>query len=266
MGDIVIAILIDLKKAFDTVDHKILLRKLYVYGIRGNMLKWFESYLSNRTQYVVFDGENSDTNSIKCGVPQVSFFGSLLFILSGNAICNVSPLLFKILFADDTCILLSCKNLNTLIDHMNTELIFLNNWFKANNLSLNTKKNTFLMIFHRSRDKSNSIGSIIIDSKELINPRALSATYMLQGIHMHIAKHILNKILQYVCVDILHIQLDLYTERNLLSNIISLSHMSEHISKSELFCNKRNTVKSSTLDQNISILEMSCEYKKNMWM
>ena len=60
MGDIVIAILIDLKKAFDTVDHKILLRKLYVYGIRGYMLKWFESYLSNRTQYVVFDGEKSD--------------------------------------------------------------------------------------------------------------------------------------------------------------------------------------------------------------
>ena len=79
---------------------------------------------------------------------------------------------------------------------------------------------------------------------------------------MHIATHILNKILQYVCVGILHIQLDLYTERNLLFNIISLSHLSEHISKSELFCNKRNTVKSSTLDQNISILEMSCEYKK----
>ena len=97
-----------------------------------------------------------------------------------------------------------------------------------------------------------------------LNPRAPSATYMLQGIHMHITTHILNKSLQYVCVGILHIKLDLYTERNLLFNIISLSHMSEHISKSELFCNKRNTVKSSTLDQNISILEMSCEYKKNM--
>ena len=80
MGDIVIAILIDLKKAFDTVDHKILLRKLNAYGIRGNMLKWFESYLSNRTQYVVFDGEKSDTNNIKCGVPQGSILGPLLLI------------------------------------------------------------------------------------------------------------------------------------------------------------------------------------------
>ena len=143
MGDIVIAILIDLKKAFDTVDHKILLRKLNAYGIRGNMLKWFKSYLSNRTQYVVFDGEKSDTNNIKCGVPQGSILGPLLFVLSVNDICNVSPLLFKILFADDTCVLLSGKNLNTLIDHMNTELISLNNWFKANKLSLNTKKIIF---------------------------------------------------------------------------------------------------------------------------
>ena len=93
----------------------------------------------------------------------------------------------------------------------------------------------------------------------ILNPRAPSITYMLQEILTHIATHIVNKILQYVCVDILHIQLDLYTEINLLFNIISLSHMSEHISKSELFCNKRNTVKSSTIDQNISILEMSYE-------
>ena len=99
MGDIIIAILIDLKKAFDTVDHKILLQKLYAYGIRGNMLEWFVEW------YVVFDGEKSDTDSIKCGVPQGSILGPLLFILSVNDICNVSPLLFKILFADDTCVL-----------------------------------------------------------------------------------------------------------------------------------------------------------------
>ena len=167
MGDIVIAILIDLKKAFDTVDHKILLRKLYAYGIRGNMLKWFESYLSHRTQYVVFDGEESDTDSIKCGVPQGSILGPLLCILSVNDICNVSPLLFKILFADDTCVLLSGKNLNTLVALMNTELISLNNWFKANKLSLNTKK-SFFMIFHRSRIKTNSIGTILLDSAKLI--------------------------------------------------------------------------------------------------
>ena len=116
---------------------------------------------------MVFDGEKSDTNSIKSGVPQGSILGPPLFILSVNDICNVFPLLFKILFADDMCVLLSGKKLNTLIDHMNIELISLNNWFKANKLSLNTKK-LFFIIFHRSRIKSNSIGSIIIDNTTLI--------------------------------------------------------------------------------------------------
>ena len=116
------------------------------------MLKWFKSYLSHRTQYVVFDGEKSDTDSIKCGVPQGSILGLLLFLLSVNDICNVSLLLFKILFADDTYVLISGKNLKTLVALMNTELISLNNWFKANKLSFNTKK-SFFMIFHRSRIK-----------------------------------------------------------------------------------------------------------------
>ena len=102
MGDIIIAILIDLKKAFDTVHHKILLQKLYAYSIRGNMLKWFESYISNRTHYVEFDGDKSDTNRIKCGVQHGSILGPLLlfYLLINknnknkmyNDICNVKSL------------------------------------------------------------------------------------------------------------------------------------------------------------------------------
>ena len=102
------------------------------------MLKWREGYLSHRTQYVVFDGEKSDTDSIKCGVSQEYIIVPLLFILSVNDICNVSPLLFKILFADNTCVLLSGKNLNTLSDFMNIDFSSLNNWLKAIKLSLNT--------------------------------------------------------------------------------------------------------------------------------
>ena len=175
IGDIVITLLIDLKKAFDTIDHRILLRKLYSYGIRGTMFKWIESYLTGRSQYVIFDGKVSETRSIKCGVPQGSILGPLLFILSVNDICNVSPILFKILYADDTCVLISGNHLNNLIKMLNIELISLNNWFKANKLSLNTKK-SFFMIFHRSRIKPNVINKVVIDNHDLTQVK--SAKYL----------------------------------------------------------------------------------------
>ena len=95
-------------------------------------LKWFESYSTARSQYVVFDGEASETNGVKCGVPQgtmtlliISTLGPLLYILSVNDICNVCPLLLKILHADDTCVLVSGNDLKALIKMLNDELISL---------------------------------------------------------------------------------------------------------------------------------------------
>ena len=122
-GDIVISLFIDLKKAFDTVDHRILLRKLYAHGIRGTMLKWIESYLSGRTQYVVFDGQESEIHGVQCGVTQGSILGPLLFILYMNDICNVSDIFFAIMYADDTSLVVNGKDLNTLIQLLNTALI-----------------------------------------------------------------------------------------------------------------------------------------------
>ena len=121
-GDIVISVFLDLKKAFDTVDHHILFKKLYAYGIRGKVLKWFHSYLFNRSQYVIYDDMQSETHHVKCGVPQGSIMGPLLFIIYMNDICNVSKFLYTILYADDTCVLLNGKDLNNLIQSMNTEL------------------------------------------------------------------------------------------------------------------------------------------------
>ena len=173
-GDIVISLFIDLKKAFDTVDHRILLRKLYAYGIRGTMLKWIESYLSGRTQYVVFDGQESEIHGIQCGVPQGSILGPLLFILYMNDICNVSDIFFAIMYADDTSLVVNGKDLNALIQLLNTALIDLCTWFKANRLSLNTTK-TFYMIFHRARIKhmSGVADSIVMDNTILAKTSSL---------------------------------------------------------------------------------------------
>ena len=102
--DFVISVFIDLKKAFDCVPTNILLAKLQAYGIRGDCIKWFKSYLTDRTQYVNFNGEQSAEHNLKCGVPQGSILGPLFFIIFVNDMFNVSNVLFNVLYADDTCI------------------------------------------------------------------------------------------------------------------------------------------------------------------
>ena len=101
-GEIPIAIFLDLSKAFDTLDHKILLSKLNYYGIKGTALKWFESYLSNRYQYVIYENTKSQQSQLFTGVPQGSVLGPLLFLIYMNDISNASDKFNSVLFADDT--------------------------------------------------------------------------------------------------------------------------------------------------------------------
>ena len=103
-----------LKKAFDTVDHQLLCKKLEYYGIRGIAYNWISDYLANRNQYVSIDGCSSGQEGTKCGLPQGSILGPKLFIMYINDMCNVSTFIKFIVFADDTNIFCSANNVKQL--------------------------------------------------------------------------------------------------------------------------------------------------------
>ena len=104
-----LGIFIDLSKAFDTVDHEILTKKLELYGIKGCNLEWFESYLSNRKLFITYGDKQTNIETITCGVPQGSILGPLLFLIFVNDLHKVTKYLGPIMFADDTNLFCSHK-------------------------------------------------------------------------------------------------------------------------------------------------------------
>ena len=127
-----VGVFLDLRKAFDTVDHHLLLMKLQKYGIRGVGLSWLSSYLENRSQYVQINQVKSQLLKVESGIPQGSVLGPLLFILCINNICEVSRTLKTILFADDTNVLCCGDTLEQLLDTVGNELKILKSWFDSN--------------------------------------------------------------------------------------------------------------------------------------
>ena len=156
-GKTPISIFLDLSKAFDTLNHDILLSKLKFYGINDTCLNWFKSYLYDRSQYVEIDHVKSSTNPISVGVPQGSILGPLLFNIYINDINKSTNFFSFIKYADDTNLLNS--NSNKSVD-INEELTKVYHWLCSNRLSLNISKTKY-MIFHTKGKKTDNIFPII---------------------------------------------------------------------------------------------------------
>ena len=151
-GNIGCGVFVDLQKAFDTVDHQILLAKLNHYGIRGVSNDWFKSYLSNRHQYVSINEYESGLAAINCGAPQGSVLGPLLFLLYINDLNQAIKSCKVHHFADDTNLLFLSNSIKKLNKQVNADLKHLVNWLNANKVSLNVKK-TEMVIFKSKQKK-----------------------------------------------------------------------------------------------------------------
>ena len=143
------SVFLDLKKAFDTVDHDLLLAKLAVYGIVGGPHQWFSSYLTRRERYCQIGGQRSSRKVVKHGIPQGSCLGPLLFILYVNDFAQCLVKSSPNMYADDTSVTTSAEDIDTLCDDLRTELTNISEWMRQNKLSLNANKSEFLIVGHK---------------------------------------------------------------------------------------------------------------------
>ena len=208
-----LSVYLDLSKAFDTINHDILLRKLQYYGVRGTTLAWFRSYLDQRRQYVSYLGIQSNTMVMSFGVPQGSVVGPLLFILYSNDTPNSLIHCKTILFADDTTVYIAGDNQQALYDQVNTDLKNLTDWFRANQLSVNPSKTKYILFSrnvqsmqfipemflhidneHLERVNSTKFLGIHIDSHLTWQDHIEHCRSKLSsGIYINKSKHFLNK-------------------------------------------------------------------------
>ena len=170
-GEYSLGIFIDLSKAFDTVDHEIFIFKLGYYGIKGKTLKWIKRYLSEQKHSISYsDVSKTSMCNIICSIPQGSILGPLLCLIYVYDLHKGISILKPVMFADNTNMFLSNKDINKLFNDMNVELQKMSIWFKANKLSLNLTKTkwTHFLSKKKRRRIANDVFMLYIDNFEIV--------------------------------------------------------------------------------------------------
>ena len=178
--NVVFSLFIDFKKAFDTVDHAILLYKLNHYGIRGHANKFFNSYLSNRSQFTTVNGISSNPRRINCGVPQGSVLGPILFLIYINDLHRCVNQALTRLFADDTNMILSNKDPVILKRQSLLQTKNLIKWCESNKLTINWDKTHYLLFHSKNKRINIDFSSLSVDGN--IIKRQFSTKYL--GLHV----------------------------------------------------------------------------------
>ena len=168
-----------MKKAFDTVDHEILVSKLAKYGVTGNENNWFRSYLINRSQYCSIDGQVSDIMELECEISQGSCLGPLLFIIYLNDFEHCIQHSRANMYADDTEITISSSNQAELIEKAQAELLNIAKWMSIKKLSLSPTKTEYMIIDHPRRRKNRELLPQVFINREKI--KQVDKTIYLSG-------------------------------------------------------------------------------------
>ena len=158
-------ILIDLQKAFDTIDHDILLNKMKYIGFSSETIKWFKSYLTNRTFIVSIDNCYSNPGNLTCGVPQGSILGPLLFLIYINDMQQASDSMI-LLYADDSCLIYQDKNVKEIENRLNKDFGNLCNWFIDNKLSVHLGEDKTKAILFCPKNKSKVTQTLELSYKD----------------------------------------------------------------------------------------------------
>ena len=177
-NELTLSIYIDAMKAYDTVNHQILLKKIEYFGITGKNANWVKNYLNERKQCTHANNVLSNEEIITCGVPQGSVCGPLLFLLYINDISKVLNKCKVSLYADDTVLYFSGKNLDEVITIVQNDLVLLSNWCSKNRLTINCKKTKYCIYGMRSIVKKSKTHDTIISLNNTVLEKVCSYKYL----------------------------------------------------------------------------------------